>query len=545
MPSPAPSPAPTSSCVIDIELTGCPLYNLSLDNDCQGRPMEITFRYLGGGCAQSDNLQPRQKFNCEDSNGGPPTATGSQSYIIATPTGGNDLYFSGPVAVGEKYTLNASGEFDKLSADMTITISSGPGQGGTVLQIVNLHLSCSQPLFLFDKFGASQVTQWIETDGRIVTDMQSDVQTGTIIVELATTDDVSKPVRLLEMAVLTNTQDQVIDYTPLIAGKVLEPGDSIELPGFGIDIELGTRTKYTFFTTIIGETLDGTNMCNGNSFLECTVGFNLDPAFPTMVPTPRPTLTPFPTRSPNVTACEIGSNIACTVISPLNSVSCDRLTAPVSETCPATSEILVAFLKYDGSFGPSAFVIPTCDKAEYFARPVSTGEILEFRTRASSDSCTDVLFTIYDSDPELGGSEVGSATASIACPGPWTIGNTIAPGLVLAYFASTTDSGLSFDFNTPEAEIQIDYIGLNIGRAPLTVVSGDVTASSPFTSGPITGVPANIAALNRQVLKTERQVIQLTGKSGQVLSFTQSLLGNAANEFALPCEASSIYEIQL
>jgi len=102
-PSPAPSPAPTSSCVIDVNLNGCPQYNSSLDNDCQGRPWEITFRYNGGDCSQSDNLQPRQKFTCSDTGAGPLKAEGTQSYITAVPRGGSDLYFAGPVAVGEKY----------------------------------------------------------------------------------------------------------------------------------------------------------------------------------------------------------------------------------------------------------------------------------------------------------------------------------------------------------------------------------------------------------------------------------------------------------
>jgi len=251
-----------------VDLTGCPQYNSSLDNDCQGRPWEITFRYNGGGCAQSDNLQPRQKFSCTDSGTGAPTTEGTKSYITAVPRGGTDLYFAGPVAVGEKYTLNQDRVFDKLSADMTITIFDA--EGGNVLQLVNLHLSCSQPFFLFETFGASQVTQWVETSGRVVSDKQSDVETGTIVVKLDASTDIVQPVRLLEMTVLTNTQDQPIEYKPQVAGMILQLGDGTEPPGFQIDIDLSARTRYTFITTIIGETLDGTNMCNGSSFLECT-----------------------------------------------------------------------------------------------------------------------------------------------------------------------------------------------------------------------------------------------------------------------------------
>ena len=247
------------------------MFNISLDNDCQGRPQEITFRYNGGDCSQSDNLQPRQKFSCTDSNGGPPTPPGTQSYITATPRGGSDIYFAGPVKVGEKYTLNADRQFDKLSADMTLTIFES--LGGAVLQVTDVHLSCSQPLFLFDKFGASQVTQWVETSGRVVTDTQTGVETGTIQVALDTSNE-QTPVRLLEMTVLTNHQDAPIDYTSQVAGTILQPGSSIQLPGFKIDtdIDVGVLNQYTFFVTIIGESLDGSNQCDGNNKHECIIG---------------------------------------------------------------------------------------------------------------------------------------------------------------------------------------------------------------------------------------------------------------------------------
>ena len=69
-------------------------------------------------------------------------------------------------------------------------------------------LSYSQSLFLFDKFGASQVTQWVNTS-RIVTDTQIGV-TGMIQVALDASNE-QMPVHLLEMTVLTNAQDQLID----------------------------------------------------------------------------------------------------------------------------------------------------------------------------------------------------------------------------------------------------------------------------------------------------------------------------------------------
>jgi hypothetical protein len=534
-PSPAPSPGPTSTCVIDVELDGCPQYNLSLANNCEGRPQVITFRYNGGDCSQSDNLQTRQKFFCVDENGGPPprSALGTESFIEAVPTNGGDLYFSGVVKVGEAFTLNENMNFDKLSADMTI--STFTRDGSTLLQRNDVHLSCSQPLYLFDKFGSNQVIEWIETSGRVVTNRQSDVPTGNIKVQLDVAPDV-KPVRLLEMQVITSAQDAPIDYTSQVAGQLLTPGVPIELPGFDIDIDLSTRSRYTFFTTIIGETEDGTNMCNGNSFLECTIGFNLNPTFPTFVPTPRPTVTPFPTGAIATTPCQIASSIGCTVTSPaLSDVTCDNLGGG-SATCPANEKILRAYFEYDGSQGDSVFVLGSCDKSEYIKATVNSGGIVEFNNRA--DDVCDVL-TVEMFQSEDSGS-ISSADIDVPCPGPWTIGTEILPGLKLAYYVSSSDGGNSFNVNVLQATVQIDYIGSNTGNSPLTVTSGSF--SSPSGAGAITNLPT-IAQRSRTVVKSETQVLNLSDLAGQTLDFSMNLSGVSANQFALACQTASSYQI--
>jgi hypothetical protein len=421
------------------------------------------------------------------------------------------------VKVGEKYTLNADRTFDKLSADMTLTIFES--EGGAVLQVTDVHLSCSQPLFLFDKFGASQVTEWVETSGRVVTDTQTGVETGTIQVALGTSNE-QMPVRLLEMTVLTNTQDQPIDYTPQVAGQILEPGSSIELPGFEIDVELGQQVRYTFFTTIIGETLDGTNMCNGNDMLECIVGFNLNPVFPTMVPTPSPTITPRPTTDPMLSSCNVGSLISCAVTNPVGLLTCDSLKAPVSETCPAGAELLRAFLKNTGT--ASVFLEIICDKSEYIAEQVEPGQVVQLNTRGSA-VCEEATATVYNSDPLDGGDSIGTSQIQFACPGPWTLGATIAPGFILESYVSSTDNGINFDFNIGQVEIEINYIGQNSGSVPLTISDGTIT--SPLGSGPVTGLPTNVAIRNQQILQTQVGTIDLSGKAGQSLAFIQSLNG--------------------
>jgi len=231
------------------------------------------------------------------------------------------------------------------------------------------------------------------------------------------------------------------------------------------------------------------------------------------------------------------------VIKPVGAFTCDTLKAPVADTCPAGAELLRAFLRYDGSLGPSVFLEITCDKSEYIAELIQEGQNAVLNTRGSSSACTQATATVYGSDPLNGGSSIGSSLLQIACPGPWTLGATIAPGFILESYVNTTDNGITFDYNTPEVEIELNFIGQNAGSVPLTITSGETV--SPLGTGPINGLPTNVAVKNQQILQTQVGNIQLSGQSGQTLSFSQVLSGISNNNFALPCEAASELVINL
>merc|ERR1712238_626349 len=135
------------------------------DNDCIDPTKKITYKFTGDNCAQSDSTMTRNSFSCEDSSSGQTIGTGTY-YIEATGGSGNNEYFSGSVPVGSEHTLNEDGAFDSLGS---ATIKVYTSQGGDVLQTITVNdMICTNPLFLFDKFGASQVTKWVETSGRVV-----------------------------------------------------------------------------------------------------------------------------------------------------------------------------------------------------------------------------------------------------------------------------------------------------------------------------------------------------------------------------------------
>jgi hypothetical protein len=108
---------------------------------------------------------------------------------------------------------------------------------------------------------------------------------------------------------------------------------------------------------------------------------------------------------------------------------------------------------------------------------------------------------------------------------------------------SSTDNGINFDFNIGQVETEINYIGQNSGSVSLTISDGTIT--SPLGSGPVTGLPTNVAVRNQQILQTQVGIIDLSGKAGQTLTFIQSLNGVSNNEYGLPCDDSAKLVINL
>lgn len=175
-PTPAPTPppvtpAPTAPCELSLSIN-CTLADgsscegpLPTVEVCEGRPLMMGMRYNGGNCAQSFNSQP-DKFSCEDFQGGPPTESGAESFILVTDAKGKDVvYHNDYVAVDTIYYLTDNNQ--RFEADQFIYIySSNVTTEENLLQFVQYHSSCSSNLLLLDRFGASQLVEWYN-EGKI------------------------------------------------------------------------------------------------------------------------------------------------------------------------------------------------------------------------------------------------------------------------------------------------------------------------------------------------------------------------------------------
>lgn len=555
-PSPEPSPRPSDQCIIDIKLDQCPAPPNGFNNDCSGRPMTIVYRLNGGDCSNSQRFQPRQKFACEDFGSSVSLVEGTPYFIRATASGKDDVYFEGPVSVGDIYTLNEDLAFNKLSADMTIEIFDS--EGGTLVQQTTMHLSCSQPLFVFDQFGASQVRQFTQTDGTVISDAFIVTFTDTNPIGLTLrADAASGPIEITEMN-LIYAAGEPEDLTSQVAGQILQPGGTAinVVPEIEITYDLQFRRTYNYFVTVVGKTAEGTT-CNGNDFLECDVGLNLLPDPPTDVPTPKPTITAYPTSDPESTSCEVRTEISCEVTN-IPFVRCDDVVAQSSSTCPATDDIYLAHMRYDGSQGDSVFVEITCDKSTYFDRSVASGELFYINTRGavSNSECQSVEVNVYTADYEINENNaefISSTTVNLLCPGPWTLGTKIAGMFDLEAFVTTPDEGFNNNLYIQEAVVEISYFALNNGQYPLSINNGfisQVTSSPTSTSGEgaigLNGLPIALGARSpRQLLETTTSLIMVVGQAGSVTTFGLEVEAVTSNQFALPCDDTTNYAISL
>jgi hypothetical protein len=564
MPSPAPSPAPTSGCDIDVTLNGCFNTTPQGDNNCNGRPIEMTFRYNGGDCSQSDNLQDRQNFDCFDvepqdgGNGPPPIGAGVESLVTVTQLGVEDtVYFSGLVPVGGFFELNGDRVFDKLAADMNFSVYD-PAIGQTfagLQQTVFVHLSCSQPLFLKDRFGAHQVVQFIEDDGRNVSCFQ-ETQTGNLVVSL-NASTIDEPVELNEMVVISNIQDEPINYTSEVAGVILEPGGpGIELPPINVSVDLTDRVRYTFFTTVIGTAVNSGVTCNGFDFTECIAGVALPPFFPTLAPTPSPTITPFPTPDPNTTTCIIRGSIDCLVTTPFG-LSCDTIKAPSSPRCTTGSEMELLVFQYTGAGLTSPpdqvwIEVTDCETTAFFQGTVNLGDNITINSRGNflCDSIEIVIETVVldldIDDAENEGELLEEASYLVSCVAPeidpisWTL-NADYGALRLIQYNSDLDG-----IQSATATLFLNYAVTNIG-AFNTIVESALLVSPFSTTNPsqIAPTPFELPKRVRLPISNQTATIDLLAASGTTLEFTLDVSATSATTAGLPCDDFQNYSIAL
>ena len=122
-------------------------------SDCcdQGdKPTELYLTFTGDNCSASTTTQDSDKWECNDYGTLPNTV-----YLIASDdeNGSNDIYFSGNVNIDENLIIASSGAgFEKFGSWTWFFLYDS--QGGTLLQKIGIHTSCSAPLIVGEQWGS-------------------------------------------------------------------------------------------------------------------------------------------------------------------------------------------------------------------------------------------------------------------------------------------------------------------------------------------------------------------------------------------------------
>jgi hypothetical protein len=152
-----------------------------------------------------------------------------------------------------------------------------------------------------------------------------------------------------------------------------------------------------------------------------------------------------------------------------------------------------------------------------------------------------VNVTISDIDPDLGGTTLSRETIATSCPGPWTLGNTIAGSLVLDAYVDTVDDGVTIDVSVSQADVQLTYLAGNDGHIPTAITGGTYGISGSELAVP----PATIPPRSRVTLDTVTQTVDVSALDGAIVTIGLSLQGTSANEFAIACSDEENLVFQL
>ena len=348
--SPSESPTafdPADRCQISVEVT-CSASDGSTDDCtsipvpstfCDETPFAMIFKFNGGDCNQSSNLQPSSAFLCEDFDGGPPSDPGEQSFIVVTSADErNNVYFSDFVTVGDDFIVDDAG--NNVANNMNITIySTDKPSFETMLQTMVYDSSCKLNLFLKDRFGAVQLIVFINSrQGVVSCDFNVTLRYSVI--------NIGEPSNTITLQTLeSETNLGLLNLTDEVDSILLAPetGATFEV---SVTLDLSQSIQYFVDTSVVGLSPQGF-ACRDENFFTFEAGQPSPQLRPTSSPTSIPTISTEPTPDPEIYSCELLPLISCSVIDG-PPVDCANLEAPSQLRCEGDRSPFELVFLYNG-----------------------------------------------------------------------------------------------------------------------------------------------------------------------------------------------------
>lgn len=526
---------PTETC-LTVEIGCLPPFEGANCNDipaltieCEEPPSEMVMRYNGGDCSGSFNIQPDTLFSCADFEDGPSLESGTVSYVTVSGVGENqEEYFAGFVAVGEDFTMIAQVE---VAANINILIydpagSTNPDEiisSDGLLQNITMHTSCTDYLFLKDRFGAVQLVEFAnQRQGRVTS-----LQTITLTYTISLPDGVDETVNLTGLTVTSNievSEGETQDLSQAVVGNFVAGNKTVTVEE-QYQIDLTQRKRYTTSAVVVGQADDG-KLCSGKDNYQFTAGNPLPPIFPTVSPSSPPTITAFPTPDPFNSTCEVEATITCALT---NGRRCN-LQSPAGSTCIGSDASLLQFmyapeslcngnntstnflcddLNPDVGRPQDVFIrIGRGDEDRWFSDIVSTGQVIDVPIPVGEA----IRIEISTVDAGGPGVTLQESRMSVACTPESAL-------TLLSYFGNLQLVGyqnLELGLQQVFANIAITYTAANGGNL-------DMELFGAFGSSPFTGF--------QEFLGPESQTLSRDESASFVEEFTLNLAATTGSEF--------------
>jgi hypothetical protein len=290
-PTPEPTPrqpvgTPDDSCFAQVDVTCVPPIDPADPDggrfeDCDSiniAPAEctefvnlLTFRFNGGDCLDSNNIQDPRIYSCEDFFDGPPPADeiGAEAYMIITDIKGQGInYYDGIVAVGDVFNITNILPNTVIVANVNVTIYEGEPAPENLRETIIIHTSCSQVTFLKDRYGVLELIGFQNPSQGyqaciVPVSFDFTIQN--------TADGFNAIVESLASVTNFDPPNNLLNFTDQVVGFVLSAGDELPLSSDPINIDLSVRKRYTVFTTVQGVSPEGFS-CRGSEFTNFTAG---------------------------------------------------------------------------------------------------------------------------------------------------------------------------------------------------------------------------------------------------------------------------------
>lgn len=286
-------------------------------------------------------------MSCMD---GTTTAT-DEVYVVATGGKEGNVLFRGWVRDGQYLSLNTGEDGERLPdvARVKLFGSNETGDPTNLVQEIQFPTACEMPLRLKDQLGALLLTDFSSPEqGEIscFVPISTTVNIG-VLEESGGTD-----ARFTLLELLSNYAG-LQNFSDLVAGVTLAPGESIDVELPSVFLDLTERRRYTGLIQTSAVSNPSGLVCTGTAFNSFVAGTPVPPLPEDNVPSASPTSSS--SVDDSNTGCALSAIILCECISDEgNSIGpCDQIPDPRGKTCSDDAPATRLVFLYGGIEGRS------------------------------------------------------------------------------------------------------------------------------------------------------------------------------------------------